>query len=613
MEIAERKCYTKNTAKEREGHMNKRQQRRQWKKTAKEHLKKKYWILVVVCLFASFLGIEFGMSFAAVRTQMPQTSTSEVYQELLENEQEEAQTQVNQKTEEIKEHDTNAYLGRSRGVLSSVVNSYSSGSFLLQIADGLQNMVGSGSVYLVLMILGGLAVYCIVWFFIKETYLVISRRIVLESRTYEKVPIRRFLYPIQTKKWTNIAGVMMVKSIYYYLWSLTGIGGIIKKYSYSMVPYLLAENPGLRAKEAITLSRKMMKGHKWEYFVAEVSFLGWEILNMITLGISGIFYSNPYRAAFFGEFYAAVRSQAKENQVEGTQLLEDQYLYQRPEKEAIEKTYSDLKIFVQEHEGETIVAPKGIQGILSRYFGIMLFASEQVQTYEKQRENQYRCKQSQEILNGQVYPGRMAPKPLSEKEIRTARLMPTRSYSAVHLIMMFFVISFIGWLWEVSLHLISDGVFVNRGVLHGPWLPIYGSGGILILVILRKLREKPILEFLSAVVLCGCVEYYTAWHLELVHNGQKWWDYSGYFLNLHGRICAEGLLVFGLGGLAIVYLVAPVLDDLLNKINRKVLLVVTIVLLFIYMGDKVYSDQHPNTGEGITSVCVEKESMPGNL
>lgn len=587
--------------------------RKEWKKAAKANVKKHYWILVVLCLFASLLGVEFAMSFAAVRAQMPQSNTEAIYEDLLMDKEDEAIAEVQQKEDEIKENDTNPYLGHSRGVLSQVVNSATSGSFLVSIADGIQNLVGSGSIYMMLMIFGGIVVFCVLYLFIKQTYLVIMRRIVLESRTYEKVPIRRFLYPIQTKKWANMAWVMLVKSIYYYLWSLTGIGGVIKKYSYSMVPYILAENPDMGANEAITLSRKMMKGHKWEYFVAELSFIGWELLNMITLGLSGIFYSNPYRAAFFGEFYAHVRALAQEKQIKNSQRLCDTYLFEKPDEKTIEGAYGDLTAFVQEHKADDMTPPKGFRGFLSRFFGIMLFPSEEIRTYEKQKAASYQVKENLEILNGQVYPGRLAPVPLSDNKGSTLNLMPTRSYSVLHLIMMFFVISFIGWIWEVSLHLVSDGVFVNRGVLHGPWLPIYGSGGILILVVLRKLREKPAAEFAAAILLCGCVEYYTAWHLELVHNGQKWWDYSGYFLNIHGRVCAEGLLIFGLGGLAIVYLLAPFLDNLLAKINRKLLLVVAIVLLVIYVGDKVYSEKYPNMGEGITSVQLDPDYIEMQL
>ena len=176
------------------------------------------------------------------------------------------------------------------------------------------------------------------------------------------------------------------------------------------------------------------------------------------------------------------------------------------------------------------------------------------------------------------------------------------------LIMIFFMMS----LWagaKVSLHLVEDGVFVNHGVrCTGPWLPIYGVGSLLVLILLKRFREKPVLQFTLTVVVCGIVEYGTAWFLETKY-GQKWWDYSGYFMNIDGRICAEGLLVFGLGGLAIVYLIAPLLDNLLKKVNRKALLLAAIMLISLFSFDQVYSVKHPNTGAGISSGNTKQVAM----
>lgn len=204
------------------------------------------------------------------------------------------------------------------------------------------------------------------------------------------------------------------------------------------------------------------------------------------------------------------------------------------------------------------------------------------------------------ILNGSIYPGRLAPAPMPFKFRESRIISADRSYSLVNLIMMFFIFCFVGWVWEVSLAFISEDMFVNRGTLHGPWLPIYGTGGVIILVLLKKLREKPALEFVAAMVLCGCLEYFSSWYLEMTHDGQRWWDYTGYFLNINGRICAEGLLTFGLGGLTIVYLLAPALDNLLSRIDARKLGIVAAVLLVLYCADQVYSAQHPNVGAGIT-------------
>ena len=183
-----------------------------------------------------------------------------------------------------------------------------------------------------------------------------------------------------------------------------------------------------------------------------------------------------------------------------------------------------------------------------------------------------------------------------------------RHYSISSLIAIFFGLSIFGWLWEVGIGLVTYGEFINRGALHGPWLPIYGSGAVLILTVLNRLRSNPALEFTAAIILCGFLEYMTSLVMEIVTGGTKWWDYSGYFLNLNGRICAEGLLVFGIGGLAIVYVAAPVIDNLLARFDRKKIRVICIALLILFLADVAYSQVHPNVGKGVTDIKAETRS-----
>ena len=174
-----------------------------------------------------------------------------------------------------------------------------------------------------------------------------------------------------------------------------------------------------------------------------------------------------------------------------------------------------------------------------------------------------------------------------------------KSYNLTSYILFFFTFSFIGWLWEVLIHIIIDGAFVNRGYMHGPWLPIYGFGGVLILLLLKHFRSKQLVFFIACIVLAGIIEYSTSWYLE-TFKGMKWWDYTGYYLNLNGRICLEGLIVFGLGGCALTYIIAPVLDDFYEVIKPKLKIIICAILLLFYGTDLVYSSQHPNSGKGIT-------------
>ena len=106
----------------------------------------------------------------------------------------------------------------------------------------------------------------------------------------------------------NVVKTMFFRDLYVFLWSLLFvIPGIIKSYSYRMVPYLLTEHPDMEYNEALGLSQQMMNGNKWAAFVLDLSFIGWELLSAITFGIVGIFYVNPYKFATDTELYVALK------------------------------------------------------------------------------------------------------------------------------------------------------------------------------------------------------------------------------------------------------------------------------------------------------------------
>ncbi len=175
-----------------------------------------------------------------------------------------------------------------------------------------------------------------------------------------------------------------------------------------------------------------------------------------------------------------------------------------------------------------------------------------------------------------------------------------RSYSRINCILIFFVFSFLGWLYEVALFLIEDKILVNRGIMHGPWLPIYGIGGILGLLLLKKIRKKPVLTFFSIIVIAGFVEYFTSYFIE-IFTGLKYWDYSQRFLNLNGRICFKALIIFGLAGFLAVYIVAPMLDTFIDKhFSQNTKKIILIILISCFVFDTIYSIFNPHIGLGIT-------------
>jgi len=116
--------------------------------------------------------------------------------------------------------------------------------------------------------------------------------------------------------------------LFTFLWSLLFIiPGIIKAYSYAMTPYILADCPNVKAKDALKLSMRIMSGHKWELFVFHLSFIGWGLLSLLTFGLLSIFFVDPYMKSSEATYYLEVREQALRTgvitmgQLEGTEAV----------------------------------------------------------------------------------------------------------------------------------------------------------------------------------------------------------------------------------------------------------------------------------------------------
>ena len=107
----------------------------------------------------------------------------------------------------------------------------------------------------------------------------------------------------------NVVKIMFLMNLKILLWLfLFIVPGFIKAYEYSMIPYLLEENPNLSADEAFSLSKQMTTGQKMDLFVLDLSFLGWIILGLICCGI-GILFLQPYPEATRAEVYLILKQQ----------------------------------------------------------------------------------------------------------------------------------------------------------------------------------------------------------------------------------------------------------------------------------------------------------------
>ena len=109
-------------------------------------------------------------------------------------------------------------------------------------------------------------------------------------------------------KYGRNIGTLLLAGIKTFLWTLLFIiPGIIKSYEYSIIPYILADDPEISSKDAFKKAKQMMKGNKWRLFKLEFSFIGWFVLCVLTLGI-GTFFLIPYVSAATAEFYAELKN-----------------------------------------------------------------------------------------------------------------------------------------------------------------------------------------------------------------------------------------------------------------------------------------------------------------
>lgn len=150
-------------------------------------------------------------------------------------------------------------------------------------------------------------------------------RMYLESKSY-KVKFGRLKYAFNKEYYLNIVKSAIVLDIYKFLWSLTLIGGIVKSYSYRMFNFIIAENPKISPLNALTLSRKMMNHYKMNAFLLDLSFLGWNILRFVTIGIAGILV-DPYYNFTYVEFYSVLRKDYIEAGLQYFEKFDDDILF----------------------------------------------------------------------------------------------------------------------------------------------------------------------------------------------------------------------------------------------------------------------------------------------
>ncbi|WP_303867339.1 putative ABC transporter permease [Acetobacterium wieringae] len=162
-------------------------------------------------------------------------------------------------------------------------------------------------------------------------------------------------------------------------------------------------------------------------------------------------------------------------------------------------------------------------------------------------------------------------------------------YYNLSLLFVYFILyAIIGWMCEVVYCSIPEKKFINRGFLNGPYCPIYGVGALIIIMFLMPYVSDPILVFFIGIILTSTLEYITSWGMEKLFHA-KWWDYSDHKFNINGRVCLLNSFLFGLLCVILMYVVHPIVNDLVNSFSAFWIQVIATIAAVFFVSDLVES------------------------
>ena len=155
-------------------------------------------------------------------------------------------------------------------------------------------------------------------------------------------------------------------------------------------------------------------------------------------------------------------------------------------------------------------------------------------------------------------------------------------------VLYFAIYAFLGWVVECSYVRVGSDHWVNRGFLHGPFIPVYGLGGMMTAFILRRISEHPVLLFLLSFLFLSFLEYVAGWALEHLFK-TKWWDYSGKRWNIQGRVCLLNSIFWGILGLVVNYLIHPAITRFIGQLDIRAQTVFASIFLVYFAVDTAVS------------------------
>jgi len=163
-------------------------------------------------------------------------------------------------------------------------------------------------------------------------------------------------------------------------------------------------------------------------------------------------------------------------------------------------------------------------------------------------------------------------------------------YTTGQWVLLFFFYCLCGWIWESCYVSVRQGHWVNRGFLHGPLLPIYGSGAIIILLATIPVAENLVLVWLFGMIAATALEYATGAAIERIFK-VRYWDYSNQRFNLNGHICLTSSIAWGFFSILMVRLIHPPIARLLARVPSFCVDPLALLLTAAFTVDAVRSVQ----------------------
>ena len=158
------------------------------------------------------------------------------------------------------------------------------------------------------------------------------------------------------------------------------------------------------------------------------------------------------------------------------------------------------------------------------------------------------------------------------------------NYEVWQWVLYFFIYCFIGWIWETSYVSLKSGHFENRGFMNGPFLPIYGSGAIIMLFVSLPVKNSVILVFIFGSIAATLLELFTGMAMESLFH-VRYWDYSYRKIQYKGHICIVSSIAWGFFSCLLVYFIHKPIEGIVLSIDEGIGQLIAIIVTICATAD----------------------------